>query len=505
MPYLADKPVGEDGYYMLTVAWNTAKGDFLAYNYGQETTGVQPLGTLLYAVIAWPVQQLGGDRWTFVRAILFFSSALFVLFSFLVGHISRLLIDNGPRAETAFLLGTTLSLFNFYLFRTFTYGLETGFYLIGIACCVLWMMQKETIPLKQSLIFGALVGVTGLVRIDFGIVFAVLLIVLLFQRRISLTGAFASGTTALALVSPWFGWVYYVTGDWLQSSGSAQSSVINASNAPGRLISMAEAVINHMTPWVYTGSWTSLTIAAAVSLGVAGLLLYLLRRTEPEVAYNETGVSTLKAWAVASSILIVVYPIFFWATHFYGRYTAPITVVLLPALGAVAAYWIHSKHLSWLRRIVIPGLALPFFVWTGASLHTGRIGNSHAVTAGFLETHVPSKYRIGAFQSGVIGYFHPNTINLDGKIDHRVASFLKSNSIGEYVDRRNIDVLTDWKGALNRFEGDYLENHWKPCGPKIPNGMSFCRIRESLPSLTHDQSGPTTGKKSSSRKNLGTR
>ena len=42
-PYLADKPVGEDGYYMLTIAWNIAAGRGIVYNYDMPTTGIQPL------------------------------------------------------------------------------------------------------------------------------------------------------------------------------------------------------------------------------------------------------------------------------------------------------------------------------------------------------------------------------------------------------------------------------------------------------------------------------
>jgi hypothetical protein len=43
---LSDKPVGEDGYYMLTIALNIAQGHGIAYNYSLPATGIQPLSTL---------------------------------------------------------------------------------------------------------------------------------------------------------------------------------------------------------------------------------------------------------------------------------------------------------------------------------------------------------------------------------------------------------------------------------------------------------------------------
>ncbi len=72
MLYLADKPVGEDGLYMLTVAWNLAEGEGLTYNGGRTTTGEEPLATFLYGTIAWVVQAAGGDRWMFLRVVLVF-------------------------------------------------------------------------------------------------------------------------------------------------------------------------------------------------------------------------------------------------------------------------------------------------------------------------------------------------------------------------------------------------------------------------------------------------
>ena len=61
MPYLSDRPVGEDAYYMLTVAWNIAEKHQLVYNLDKPTTGIQPLATVFYAGIAHIVQFTGGD------------------------------------------------------------------------------------------------------------------------------------------------------------------------------------------------------------------------------------------------------------------------------------------------------------------------------------------------------------------------------------------------------------------------------------------------------------
>ena len=77
MPYVSDKIIGEDGYYMLTVAWNLAQGYGISYNFGEETTGIQPLATFVYAVIAKVVQIFEYDKFIFARWTFFFNTILF--------------------------------------------------------------------------------------------------------------------------------------------------------------------------------------------------------------------------------------------------------------------------------------------------------------------------------------------------------------------------------------------------------------------------------------------
>ena len=66
MPYLSDKPIGEDGFYMLDVAWNIANNEGVTYS-EIPTTGIQPLVTLIYSGIAWiNIHFLGENKWLFL-------------------------------------------------------------------------------------------------------------------------------------------------------------------------------------------------------------------------------------------------------------------------------------------------------------------------------------------------------------------------------------------------------------------------------------------------------
>lgn len=118
MPYLADKPLQEDSFYMLTVAWNAGMGEGLAYNQHQPTVGVQSLDTFVAAALAWAVRSAGGTRWTFARAVLGMGVLSLLLFSAVTAGIAGRLADApGIAADHPATIAAVLTLANFGLFR----------------------------------------------------------------------------------------------------------------------------------------------------------------------------------------------------------------------------------------------------------------------------------------------------------------------------------------------------------------------------------------------------
>lgn len=225
-PWLGDKPVGEDGFYMLTVADNLAVTHHLVYNYDMPATGIQPLATLLFAGIAVVVHRLGGDRWTLIRAIIVFGSILLVVFSWMMAFLAASLAPESRR-QLVFGLAFFLVLFDFTAFRLFTFGLETGVYLCSLAVCMLIWRRLVATPRarwRDILLFGFAAGIAGLSRIDFGLLFVVLLSFLLIKRIAGLLQVLTAGLIALVMVSPWFVFVHKVSGDWLPSSGRQRAS-----------------------------------------------------------------------------------------------------------------------------------------------------------------------------------------------------------------------------------------------------------------------------------------
>lgn len=473
MPYLSDKPVGEDGYYMLTVAWNIASGQGISYNDGLPTTGIQPLGTFLYALLAWLTRVFGGDAPTFVRLTILFNALTMLLFAHLVGRISQRLSQN----SAAYIWGFALTVFNFGLFRAFTYGLETGQYLTLLAASILFTLRlpPKTQPTwQQTLAFGALAGLCGLARLDFGIIFFLFLSLCWLRQQITLKTVLLAGVAALVVVSPWFFYVHSVSGNWMPSSGEAQSALIAGTNAAERLKEMGQAVLGHFTPWIYLNGGIML-LPALLSLALlAGITLR--RSTLGQIFAAPNAFFT--NWVLAILALIPVYLVFFWATHFYDRYTAPLLAISLPLLACLAAAYL-AKLPQGLGRAAMAGLAILFFGWAYASLHTGRIGNSHSVTAGYIQQYFPAPARVGVFQSGVIGFYNPNVTNLDGKVNQAVLDAATAGHMEEYLDAAGIQVLIDWPKYIQRgIKTEYLEAAWQPCAQKVPGGATLCYQRK---------------------------
>lgn len=489
-PYLCDKPVGEDGYYILAVAWNLAKGEGIVYNYEQPTTGIQPLCTFLYGGGAWVTQQFRGDKWTLIQVILVFGVLNQILLAILVGKLTATLtINKEALAPMGHALGFVMTLFDMSLFRGSTYGLETGIYLTLFSICILYSLGFSDLPelrVRQSIVFGGLAGLTGLARIDFGLVLFVFLAMAIWRGQLRLRSVLIIGSTATLIVAPWMAYIYSITGGFMPSSGGAQGELVKASTALERAMAMAIAVVGNMTPWNFSPPNISIAV-----LGFAPILIFAFFSAKPRDLYLMVGSvlrnnPLLTNWIVSSVVLIVAYFIFFWDTHFYPRYTLPIVLTTIPLLAIVFAQGIRSlPRLT--QTAALYAMPVCFASWAFVCFHLGRISSTGAITAGFVQSSFQGK-RVGVFQSGVIGYFNPNVINLDGKIDNLALVGIKEKRLHAYLDRRGVQVLVDWPGYIYKnLDNHWLNENWRSCDVRPLPPLTICLERVG-PERTSEES-----------------
>ena len=481
MPYLADKPLGEDAYYMMTIGWNLGGGDGLSYG-GQPTTGTQALMTVLYGALAAIVRAAGGDKWTFARAVLAFNGALFVGFAAVTMALARALYPSADRRAIG-ALAAVLTLFNYTVFRVFTYGLETGLYLIIAGLCMLASLRAlgpgRTMP--RVIALGAWAGAAACARIDFLVVFAVFLTVAWIRRLLAFRDAVLAGLLALAGAAPWLIWVRHTTGSWMPSSGESQMGVITAANAGGRLEALIWSLAAHASPWLYP----ELLRTAATRLVPGHDLLWrmaiaaLLFGAALVVAVRAWRVVTpvLSTWFCAVAVLAGVYVVLFWPSYFYGRYTALLVLFSIPVLAA----GFHALAFPRVPAVaVLAGSATLFLATAGLTLHRGEAGNTFSVTARVVETQIPPSETVGAFSSGVLGYFFDNVVNLDGKVNAQAMRARREGRLGRYINESGISVLLDWRQTIETFVPDaYVDACWEPCLVRLSPEQGSCFRRRA--------------------------
>lgn len=479
-PYLADKPLGEDGFYMLKVGWNLALGRGLSYNGTTPTTGIQPLATFVYGAIAWVVRLMGGGEWAYLRAVIALSAIGVAGFALLMGRLAARLAPPAS-ADRAAALATVLIACDFAIFRLFTYGLETGLYLALLAVCVLVSLDIRPGRITaREVSLGVLAGLTFWARIDFGVLFGIVLVATLIGRRVTLRQAMAIGGAAFVVGVPWLLWVHHVTGVWLPSSGGAQMKPLSAADWKYRVWVMGNVLVDHAAAWMHTGSWTLFFVALASLAALAAWTLAGSRGSPARRALADAS-SALRPWLIATALLAGVYLAFFWAAHFYSRYTSPLLVVWVPLIAAAL-----STRLSG-RCVVTASIALlaSFAMQAMHELHNGRLASSHTVTAGFVRLHYPDM-KVGAYQSGIVGFFNPNVVNLDGKVEGAALAALKANRTAIWADSTGIAVVIDWPTYLSGFMASGSRpDEWVPCPQPVPNGYTQCLLRRGGPADRH--------------------
>lgn len=476
-PYLSDKPLTEDGYYMLTVAWNIAQGKGFTYNYGIKTTGVQPLAALLYSVPAFIVLKLNGDKYLFARFIIVLASILQIIFAFIIYKIAVAISTNADKAFYL-LVSICMVLLNFKVMLNFANGLETGLYVILLGIFFLYWLKYGELQsgLWHVLGLGFLSGLILLARLDSGIILFTFYLIMLFTHRISFKQGLIIFIIAFLIFLPWQIYVLDVTGNLLQSSVRSQTTIEIFNNFLYRTQYYANAVIQQLTPFLYTGN-TYINLMLPLGLIYIVIAIMFFKKYYKDI-YDKKSIVILGYISVVFAIQVLVYFLFSNAAHFYYRYTAFITVLSLPVLTVLFGFLLSkmkSKQIYSVTAITIVVFLLSALLY----FHNGKSPKSLAIRSEFVKNNFSKDVRVGAFQTGNLGYFCENVINLDGKMDNTALQSFSSGGIEKYIEAAGIDVLLEWKNILSYVVSeDYLKNNWKIFSADIGDGTTICYVRK---------------------------
>jgi hypothetical protein len=458
MPFIPDvqffEIITDDGYYALTVARNIGIGSGVTIDGQHLTNGFQPLWVFLTAPVYWffpPVERVEP-----LRVIVAFQAVLLIFTSLISGRVLYKVVGK-KFGLLAFWLPPVLLLSNYMMFRLTYNGLETILVLLLIA--VLWgyFQTSELLNVRGSIITGVLFGLAILARIDAVFLLTAYTIVCLIMLhgqsdlKYSIRHILIVGCAAALISLPW--WMYNAIqfGSLMPTSGSAQQAWSFDLN---RVYQIAHAWLGNLVPLAILpagAQFSGMTLlrVALFLAGVAGLfVLYGRKIIHPGSVDKITSrtlwfglvlvlyVFALTAWYASSSFAVWHYP----------RYLAP--VFLLFALVAS----ILTLHL--LQRWALPTIfilaALCLTVPIGR-LELQYFSDSTLPAFGkqleLVNQYTAPQTQVAAGQSGTLGYFRDNVINLDGKVNAAVLAHHPWNrhesTVWMYLNRQQVNYVCD--------------------------------------------------------------
>lgn len=472
IPSLADRPFTEDGFYMMTAAWNIAEGNGIKYNLNRPTTGIQPLFTFIQAAVAKMVLISGGNKTDFLRALIIFSSLIFIFFGYTAAKIIQHLV---PPAITK-IFPLFLAWFSFDLYAYFNNGLETGFYLLMIALCIYYSLKFLDNPgYKSAGIFGVLCGLTALTRIDFILPASIYFSLILINKKAEVKKIIIAGSAAVILILPWIFYVYTVSGSIFPTSVSAQASFISGSNLGGRSYGLLNALLQHFSPFIYS---YNIYLCLILSLIFYLLFAFYAKKFYFISIFGKQSLNNFRLWGISFLSLPAAYFIFSFAYYFYDRYTVPVYLFIFIIISSFSIF-IFSKYYIQYRKFFLAGFLLLFFVQAFYYQLMPKSPDTFALRAGFIKKHFEDTRRIGLFQSGTAGFFNENVLNLDGKMDHVAGNYALNGKIERFIDSMKIDVLIEWRDAFENFNKEYFKKNWKLYKNDIGDGRTACYVRLS--------------------------
>lgn len=436
----------EDGYLMQTIARNIAIGKGMTVSDGEvPTNGTQPLATFIYAGVHWLAD---GDRLLGIRLVNLLQLLCGLLAAWLIYRISLLSFGHIASGKT---LGSVAAAVWFCSDLTIMHtmnALETVFYCCSILLTLWWYLRHEQQlwGLRQRITFGFLLGVCFWWRIDAVLVALAFGLYHLGANRkawiAKIKDMAIAASTMIVVASPWLIANYVRFDSIMPISGTSQQRT-KGFTLKSDLGSIIVDTLTVAGPLIRTVS-TANILAVFVVL-VFCFYLYRSRaagrlphRTSLMIGLNLLLISSIWYGYIFGAPWFLTRYLFILALFFVVPLTFMVVVLGLPRLR------FRSIH------ALILATALLLIVTESATITlTGHQSRGHREFSEWVRHHVPQDAWVGGQQSGMIGFFHDRTYNLDGKVDPYVLQAIQSKKLFEIIYERNIEFIVGWHQGMD--------------------------------------------------------
>jgi len=188
--------------------------------------------------------------------------------------------------------------------------------------------------------------------------------------------------------------------------------------------------------------WVTSIITICVFLGYIGILIALKRK-------NSCSKVKIKPQALVASLVYVgsifIFYVFFWgASWFIPRYFAPLTVIL-NLIEICFLLRLVDRYLFSNKLILIGMIISVTWIYLAETIYRD-LYNSYFhpepiityIDHYSLIDDLPENSKVASFQSGVLMYFRPTTINLDGKMNISSIQAIRNGTLYDYVLNKKI-------------------------------------------------------------------
>jgi hypothetical protein len=452
----------DDSFYFLKIAENVPKYGMVTFDGTNPSNGFQPLWLIILIALTAAIPSK--------IALITIATLILVLGHVLTAYILyRICAMYGYERA-----GAVLALFwafNPFILWTAASGLETGLYLFLLSAS-LWyyLCHRDFLKPKQSAILGLLLGLTFLTRLDAAIFAIAIALDYLFLNRKKFVDAFLQlvpcGIVLILFTMSWFLFSWWHSHALTPLSGATKALV----SYVGYYTGIADLVIKRAFTTLalikegmeFIGFWNlqGFVYAAAIAALWLAAMVLLARKTR---------INTRPAiFLCAYCVMLFGYYI---STSVDIRYLMPI--VLLSMLGTALllahTYRAHpaKNAVRWIYLAVGLFLAVNILVSAIQAAKTGQLSGEwnplqytmYEDGIGWMRANTPPDTVIGAFNSGVYGYFSGRkVVNLDGVINDNAYRALRDNRMYAYITEQNISYILDWEYVedyyFNRFGGD---------------------------------------------------